>query len=211
MSIHIIKNLQITNQGPEAFFKQDYQRVFLNQGSIDGACGPYSILMAFLTLGLIDRNEVTSFAYDSRTKLGKFMNNLNNNYKSLFLDGTDIIELKKIILHSFGSVIRFESENGKNKQAIKFILEHLHHHHPVIIGINAPDCAHWMLAVGYEESANDLKRRLLVLDPSGNEPIVSSWNSIINLDVDCKGRYPYYWWTYEDYIQFDQALAIWNK
>lgn len=211
MAIHIIKHLQITNQGPEAFFKNDYQRVFLNQGSIDGACGPYSILMALLTLGLVERDEVTSFVYDGRTKLGKLMGELNNNYRGLFVDGTDIAQLEYIISNSFSSLLNLEKEEGKNKKTIKFILKHLLDDHPVIIGVNGSDCAHWMLAVGYEENIIDKKKRLLVLDPSGNEPIVSSWNSIINLDVDRKGRYPYYWWTYEDYIQFDEALAFWNK
>jgi len=211
MSIHIIDNLETTNQGPESPYDMGFQEIFLNQGSIDGACGPYSLLMGLLTLGLIDRNEVVNFVYDARTKLGKLMNDLNKNYHSLFKNGTDLDDLENIISRSFGNDVNIETETGKNKEVINFVVKQLNNNNPVIIGVNGIDCAHWMLAVGYEKSNVTDQKRLLLLDPSGEKPVVSSWNSIVNLDVNQKGKYPYYWWTEEIYIQFDQALSIYKK
>lgn len=38
------------------------QAVFLRQGDADGACGVYSLLMALLICGLIDRTAIDYFA-----------------------------------------------------------------------------------------------------------------------------------------------------
>ncbi|WP_242928410.1 hypothetical protein [Pontibacter vulgaris] len=212
MAIHIIDQLETTECGPEANNGKGYlQEVFLNQGSIDGACGPYSIFMGLLTLGLADRNEVTSFNTDGRTRLGKLINKLNNDYASLFKHGTYLNDLEKILLENYGSLIHTETRETKNKDLTNFTIQHLKENHPTIIGINFSGGGHWMLAVGFEENKEKGISRLLLLDPSDAKPVVSSWNSIIELNVTQKGKYPFKWWTASRYVQFDQAIALWCK
>ncbi|TXK23397.1 hypothetical protein FVR03_22695 [Pontibacter qinzhouensis] len=212
MAIHIIDQLETTECGPEANNGKDYlQEVFLNQGSIDGACGPYSILMGLLALGLADRNEVIAFNTDGRTRLGKLINKLNNDYTSLFKHGTYLDDLEKILLDSYGSLIDVEIRETKNKDLINFTIQHLRENRPTIVGINFSGGGHWMLAVGFEENKEKEIFRLLLLDPSGAKPIVSSWNSIIDLNVTQKGKYPFKWWTNSCHVQFEQAITMWRK
>lgn len=209
--IFTIDLLETTECGPESNIGEFYQEVFLNQGSLDGACGPYSLFMGLLTLGLVDRNEVTSFYTDGRTRLGKLINKLNNDYFSLFKNGTHLTDLESILIHSFGSKLNTEVNYGKGKNVVKFVLEHLKKNHPTVIGVNFPGGAHWMLAIGYETNIDNKAIRLLLLDPSGNKPIVSSWNSILDLKSTQSGMYPYKWWTPDRFIQFEEAIAMWNK
>ncbi|KAA9340112.1 hypothetical protein [Adhaeribacter soli] len=212
MAIHIIDHLETTECGPEANNGEDYlQEVFLNQGSIDGACGPYSIFMGLLTLGLADRTEVVAYNTDGRKRLGKLINRLNNDYDSLFKHGTHLDDLEKILQDNYGSLIHTETRETKNKDLINFTIHHLRENHPVIVGINFSGGGHWMLAVGFEENNEKGISRLLFLDPSGDKPIVLSWNSIIDLNVTQKGRYPFKWWTNSCHVQFDQAIAIWCR
>ena len=58
--IYTINLLDTTECGPESEFEGFMQKVFLQQGSIDGACGPYSIFMGLLSLGLISYDKITS-------------------------------------------------------------------------------------------------------------------------------------------------------
>ncbi|KAA9332689.1 hypothetical protein [Adhaeribacter soli] len=212
MPINVIDLLETTECGPEAYNENgEKQEVFLNQGSIDGACGPYSILMALLSIGLVNRDEVTSFNTDGRTRLGKFLKNIGNDYNTLFRDGTHLHDLEKIVKASYGGQLSIEFEDSKNKKIINFTLEHLKQNHPTIIGLNYSGGGHWMLAVGFESDAKGQINRLLLLDPSGNKPVVSSWNTIIDLNITKAGIYPYKWWTADYHIQFDQAIALWNK
>ena len=61
--MHMIQYLDLldaTDDGPMADFDKEEQEVFLRQGDVDGACGPYCVLMALLTCGVAQRNNVTA-------------------------------------------------------------------------------------------------------------------------------------------------------
>ncbi len=209
--IYTIELLETTECGPESIIGNRYQKVFLNQGLLDGACGPYSIFMGLLSLGLIDRKVATSSnIIDGRTRLGKLFNKLNNDYFSLFIDGTYLTDLENILNYSFGSILKIDTFEGNGRSVINFTIEHLKDNHPTIVGVTFSGGAHWMLAVGYEEK-NNMVSRLLLLDPSGTEPIFSIWNTIIETKAGQSGKYPYKWWTNNYFVNFQDAIAIWNK
>ena len=67
-TIHVINKLDSTHNGPEARHaeSEEWQQVFLNQGSLDGACGPYCVYMSLLINGIITRKEVLSALSDGQ-------------------------------------------------------------------------------------------------------------------------------------------------
>ena len=209
--IHTINLLETTECGPESEFNGFMQNVFLKQGSIDGACGPYSLLMGLLTLGVIGYDKVTSGQVNGNERLGKLLHKLNNEYFALFKNGTYLKDLEEIITETFGKIINIKTLDEKNKDVLNFTIEHLKQNHPTIIGVNFEGGGHWMLAVGYETNENEEVIRILTLDSSGENPIVSSWNSIINAKTTKRGTYKYKWWTKTRNIEFEQALTMWKK
>ncbi len=205
---NIINQLDTTENGPESLdINNEYQKVFLSQGSLDGACGPYSLFMALITLGEIRRSDATSFHIDGRTKIGKLINYINSNHYTLFKNGTYLKDLETILENHFNKTLSIKSTKGTGKKIIDFTIEQLKNNCPTIVGVNFKDGAHWMLAVGFEEYDEKIIR-LLFLDPSGETPNFCSWNSIIDISRKRKNDYPYRWWTHDDYIQFEEALSI---
>jgi hypothetical protein len=206
--IYTIVQLDTTENGPEALNENNnFQKVFLNQGTLDCACGPYSIFMALLTLGVIERDEATSFNIDGRTKVGKLINELNNNHFSLFKKGTYLKDLENILSYNFNKSLNIKSLKKSGREIIDFTIEQLKNDCPTIVGLRFKNGAHWMLAVGYEEHENKIIR-LLFLDSSGEQPNFCSWNSIVDINKPKKGIYPYKWWTYSEFIQFEEAISI---
>ncbi len=205
--IHIIEYIQLKPFGPWANFGAQSQEVFLNQGSIDGACGPYSLIMGLLSLGVVDRNVVVSYYTDKRTNFGKLVMAMNEEHSTLFTEGTDLGDLQYLLKESFGKKINAEISEHKGTKLIDFALEKLSENKPTIIGVNFKDGAHWMLAIGYENDSNGFATKLLLLNPSGKSPIFSSWNAVIDLVPNKSGRYPYNWWG-NCQVQFDQALVL---
>ena len=62
--IHVIDLLDATHNGPAAVGPSgEEQEVHLQQGSLDGACGPYSLLMCLLICGLIERSVIRSLNF----------------------------------------------------------------------------------------------------------------------------------------------------
>lgn len=209
--LYTINQLDTTENGPEALNENnDFQKVFLNQGTLDGACGPYSIFMALLTLGIVDRDEVTSFNIDGRTRIGKLINELNNNHFSLFKNGTYLKDLENILSNNFNRSLEIKSSRGTGRKIINFTIEQLKKDCPTIVGVNFKGGAHWMLAVGFEEFENEIIR-LLFLDSSGERPSFCSWNSIIDIRKGKSGAYPYNWWTHTEFVQFEEAISLKKK
>ena len=205
--IHIIEQIELTEQGPCAYAGEYIQEIFLNQGSIDGACGPYSVLMGLLTLGVVDRNEVTSFEIDSHTSYGKLRIAMDKYQSSLFNEGTGLADLQKIISKSFGKDLIIEPSNLKSDELIGHVIDKLDENKPTIVGVNYSGGAHWMLAIGYKKNDYDESYYLLFLDPGGVKPIFCEWNSIIGVSPDQRGRYPYKWW-HVGHVQYDQAISL---
>lgn len=208
-SFKIIKYIDTTECGPESVIgnsSEEFQKVFLNQGSLDGACGPYSLFMALLVLGLLNRDDITDFRTDGRTKYGKIIKDFDN-YPSLFRDGTTVRDLKKILDTHFRKEIKTNVEIGKNKDVIRFAKANLDLNNPTIIGVNFKEGAHWMLAIGYEELDDEIVR-LLCLDPSNTITDHCPWNTILEAQKSQSGIYPYKWWGHETFVGYHEALSI---
>lgn len=206
---HVISGLRI--KGTSIISTTTKEEIIERQGSADGACGPYSIFMILKILGLLKKENLPpNNKVDKRTRISIFLNGINNLH-GLIKDGTYLRELEDLIDKSLGSKVHYEPCELENKELIDFVLEKLNAEIPLMVGVTFPTGGHWMVAVGYVKNDNGKVSKLLFLDPSGEIPHVSPWNSIIDVSQTKKGDYPYLWQSFGQKVGFQEALAIWEK
>jgi hypothetical protein len=195
--IKIITHLDLTTDGP--VLKNGDELVHLQQGDMDGACGPYSLMMCMMIVGAVSRYEAVGLHdMDGRTKLGRLRDNLLA-FGSLVKDGTtheDLDWLTGTFENQNGDVLEahyIEENNTKDLSAQ--VSEYLDDDLPVIVGIEwQGGGGHWAVAVGYEYTGDHVKR-LFLLDPGFPTSPLSYWNAVLDLTDDDgeivnKGRLP---------------------
>jgi hypothetical protein len=180
---------------------------------MDGACGPYSVMMALLILGCMRWDEVTSFGFwfDPTHSKGKLWSMLEK-HPGLLRDGTDLKALRKLLQKSFGDTLTTAEMVGTPAALIEFVIDRLQNDQPVIVGVRySKDGGHWLVVIGYEEDPQGNITKLLALDSSANAPQLCAWNAYIDLTNPARGKqYKYNWvnTTTTTAIKFDDALAI---
>lgn len=209
--LHLSDLLSLDADGPTAESPDgEPQLVFLRQGDMDGACGPYSLMISLLICGVISRDDVTGlWEIDRRTGLGKLMARLEQR-SGLIRSGTDLSDLEEDIQGLFRSQLSSEGCTASGVEVRSFVYEHISEGHPVILGLEGSDYSHWAVVVGYEQTAEHDLTRLLLLDPSGPPPVVTAWNAVVDVR-GTGGIYPYRYWGFGSPAgaRLAHALAIW--
>ncbi len=213
MQIQIIEGIDAAHLGPQAPFGEDWQEVHLQQGSLDGACGPYCLFMALIVCGLVDRNQLLSFPRDRRTRSGRLMSQIEK-YAGLLQTGTHLTDLERDLKNAFGAKLKTETSAESGKRLRSFVEDQVLAHHQVVVGLDSPKDGHWVLVIGLDYETTDSTKdlhRFLVLDPSVPTPTVSAWNGVIDA-YGSGGHYPYRYWGGEhefDRVQLNEAIALW--
>ena len=174
------------------------------QGDMDGACAVYSLAMAMLCIGAVTSDDLDIYNHpDRRTPKGKLL--------SHFLDEQGLVRggycfktmAQEIRESNFGIDVTRRAPK-ENVDIINGIADYLDKDYPVIISTDFDGGAHALLAVGYETGDDDDKvTKLFCLDPSGEAPLYSYWNCVINVSrTSGKARYPF------DYISQSQPYKV---
>ncbi|GAB3535950.1 cysteine peptidase family C39 domain-containing protein [Photobacterium alginatilyticum] len=209
-TINIIDKLDTTHNGPEAkhWVTDEWQEVFLNQGSLDGACGHYCLFMSLIINGVISRKDALtalSFKQDGRTNIGKLASRVKNQN---FFHGTLDTEIEDIFDGVYSREVEIERYKFGNLR--EFVVNNIKENHPVMLGISWPNGGHWVTVVGldYEgEGSSKELYRFLVIDPSGKSMRYCPWNGVISVK-GTGGPYPYEWWGEQQKVKLEDALAI---
>lgn len=185
-TISVLPQLQLIEKG--VFIGNEENLVALRQGDVDGACGPYSLLMALITQNVLSREEVTDLnIQDGRTRLGKFWNNLYA-FDTMVRDGTFDHDLSWLLEtfkhHPNGKVRAKDLESITTRAKSNEIAEAINNGDPVIIGLNwQGGGGHWAVAIGYE-TYGDQVTKIMLLDPGYPAPNLSYWNAILSVATD---------------------------
>lgn len=119
--IHVIDLIDTTHEGPAVMgIKKEEQQVHLHQGSLDGACGPYCLLMSLLICGLADRTSGLSSPYSKKTSIGKVLERIHRG-QGLFRDGTSLEELQDFIDGAFTKRLGAEPFNESGVGVKSFV------------------------------------------------------------------------------------------
>lgn len=221
-TIHVIEPILTTRAGPEVDFggqgqDQDFVPIHHRQGTLDGACGLYSMFMSLLVhrmatvdeLGLLHRAN-------PRTRLGKLTKSVSL-LSPLVQDGTYLQDLHTMLDDAYGRVLGTELSEKRGAKLIPFIAEQVLMDRPVILSVAWNGGAHAVLVVALEYAANDREHRpsrLLALDPSLESPRVAAWNVAINAFASQTGPYPYVYLSRTEgnqLVQLTGALSTWRK
>ena len=166
----IVDNLKIQNS--ELVCKDisgRYKPVFKKQGSLDGACATYSVIMNLLILGVISEKDTWINACHKTKEAKKLFKVFCNDY-GMHRNGQTYFKIKKMLIESVCSVVNVVHKLTTDKDSVAIIKEIIDSRIPIIISIgnNTDDWGHAMLAIGYEENDRGLVSKILCLDPSGD-------------------------------------------
>lgn len=200
----VMPTLSLSSVGP---VNEVGDQVHCRQGDLDGACGPYSLIMALIAAGIVRREETEYGSLnDGRTRLGKFQSRLRD-FGGLITEGTDEFELDWLI-DCFKSQVAVGYITGTTRELVKGVVAAIGNEQPTIIGVDWAEGGHWLLVVGYQGQRlkdeagveRETVTHLLCLDPFIEAPRVSLWNAVVQVQtadgqVVNAGRYPSSHWN----------------
>lgn len=210
--IHIINKLQLSNKG--LIVKGTKQEVPLQQGTMDGACAVYSMMMCLIMIRAIHRNDVVSLNDErikGNTAKGRLIRNFlyNNGFvrKGFFLS-----TLCEELSHSYSKVVQSEYYHlDKNEnEFFSAIIKALENNIPVELGfIRKTTGGHAVIAIGFEENPKGFL--LYIIDPGFSVPLGQYWNNVIQIEINCGRKYNAFNYRENCFIQIDEALIIKKK
>lgn len=162
------------------------QEVHLTQGSLDGACGAYSLAIVLIILGVIDKESIKDIPPDKRKPIGKLIAELTQN-NGLFPMGLTLHGLKKMIDNNCPNIL--ENQICKGDDKIQSVIEtNIEANLPTIIRIDYDEKdAHWLVAVGLSYNQKGMIEQILCIDPGAIPSSISVWNEVI--EINTKGKY----------------------
>ena len=206
-SIHIISKLILSNDSLQAKDSNGiFDKISLQQGSIDGACSVYSLMMNLLILEQISFNDIQVYQKPDDKETRQLCKRLFEE-NGMHHDGQSFYRIQRILNESFSNRATCYHPKATHKQAIPLIVNHLKSDLPVIISIEYDKGgAHALLCVGYEGTEKKVSK-LFCLDPSSQKINNCYWNTIIDLQPDTNRRkYPYHYITTDFNIKEDVRL-----
>lgn len=156
----------------------------LRQGDIDGACGPYSLLMALIIKEVISHEDVVELgSYDGRTRFGMFFDKLKL-FGPMFREGSTYGEMEWLAKcfknHPKGKVSTEAYTSLNLRENLKQIAEELNSDNPVIVGLQwNGGGGHWAVAIGYEK-VDETITKIFTLDPGYQYIPNTYWNAVIS-------------------------------
>ena len=210
--IKIINKLQISDKGLTV--KGTKQEVHLQQGTMDGACAVYSMMMCLIIARAIHRNDIVTLD-DSKikgnTSKGRLIRNfLYNN--GLVRKGYELNDLEDELLYSFQKIVHTEYYSIKQdgNDFIPNIINALDNNDSVELGFSYKrKGGHAVVAIGYEK--NTMGILLYVLDPGYPMPLGQYWNNVIQINTSSAIKYNALNFADKVKIQVDEALVIKKK
>ena len=183
--------------------------VFKKQGSLDGACATYSVVMNLLILGVISDTDTRISVEHKNKDVKKLFKVFCNDY-GMHRDGQTFYKIRRMLMESFGKVVDVEHTNTKEGgwKSLDNIASTIDSGIPVIISVSNQiiRLCHAMLAVGYEKNGEDITR-IFLLDPSGDYINVKKrWNAVI--EVSDKSKRPFKYNTVTEGVPDSQSVDL---
>jgi hypothetical protein len=207
--LHIINRLQLSDTG--LVVKGTKQEVHLQQGTMDGACAVYSMMMCLIIIRSIHRKDVVSLEdekINGNTAKGRLIRTFLH-HNGFVRSGYYLDTLKDELLHSYKKMINAEyfALDNDNGTFLETIIDALKGNNPVELGFQRKGkTGHAVVAVGYEE--NSMGVLLYTLDPSCPMPSGQYWNNVFQINRSSNRKYNTYNFIEDDYVQIDEALVI---
>ncbi len=180
MEIKLLKDIRLNEDG--TLVNMHDESIHLRQGTMDGACGPYSVVMALLALGHIRHDEISPQTMDFRTRAGRLFREIWS-LGPMVVNGTPTGKMQVLVKAHNCAISNVTTGTGKT--LFPLIIKALSDGKPVILDISGAGLEHWTLAIGYSET------HIYLLDPGYDLATTSYWNAAIQLNAHAAGIYNY--------------------
>lgn len=177
--------------------------VHVRQGELDGACGPYSLIMAMITLGVIGRQSVVNMSrWSGNTREVRFRKKLEG-LGALVNGGSNCSHLADMADCFAGVGMSHETCSGTKKVILDSVLSAIEEDRVPLIGLEwMGGEGHWLMVVGYqgfEDEDTFQLTHLLCLDPDSEAPRASLWNGVLQVyhkdgSSYARGPFPSVYW-----------------
>lgn len=180
MEIKLLKDIRLNEHG--TLVNMYNEAIHLRQDDMDGACGPYCVVMALLVLGHIRHDELSPKKIDFRTRVGRLLREIWT-LGPMVVNGTPTKKMQNLVKAHNCAISNTTTGTGSN--LFPLIIEALNESKPVILDISGAGLEHWTLAIGYSET------HIYLLDPGYDLATTSYWNAAIQLNAHAAGIYNY--------------------
>lgn len=176
--------LKVSPKGPVS--SENAGLVHLRQGELDGACGPYCLITALITLGLMTRDDVTEnmYRWKGSSREGRFRDALYA-FGVLNSDGTEGSDLLWLTDFFKKKGLTARHVESTKKQVFHTVADAIEAGDLPIVGVEwQGGGGHWMLVAGYQGVIVDDELQLthlLCLDPGQESPKASLWNAVVEV------------------------------
>ena len=211
-NIFINDNLRLNKFGLQVKDSDNsWTKLHCQQGRLDGACVVYSVVMALLSVGYINNDDIDVSKDpnpDKRTDKGKLLSRLLDE-NGLVRDGYYLRTMARI-LRDFCPDLNI-SHHKKEDILVPTITEYVEDGIPVVMSIQYDDnSSHAIMVIGFEYDHNEKVKKLLCLDPGFSIAETAYWNCIIDVSRKGTGDYPYWYITSElkSRVKIDEIIGI---
>ncbi len=174
-------NVIATKSGPAVTVggRRGPQPIHMRQGEMDGACGPYCVLMALMALRAVRRGWVT----DSPVTAPRGVRAALRLTSKWYFSGTAVRDLAQLV-QPLDRLVTVNISKASHAALVPFILNNLAEERLVVVGINnsARRLKHWTLVLGVagvQKRDNFTPQHFLLLDPSEDPIPLLQWNSTL--------------------------------
>ncbi len=172
-SINLLPFISMNRDGQ--LVNDSEEPIHLRQGDMDGACGPYCVVMALLARNTVKRQDFSPLnKIDYRTRAGRLLNEIRQT-DPLVLSGMAAEQLQQLFIAHNSACSKLTY--GSSKELLATASKSIKAGHPVIIGIKGrkqDNLDHWTLVIG------TCSNNLYLLDPGYDLPTGNYWNAIIS-------------------------------
>ena len=208
--IFINDNLRLNRSGLQVKDSNDsWIDLHCQQGRLDGACVVYSVVMALLSIGYINSEDIDVNKDpnpDKRTDKGKLLSRLLDE-KGLIRDGYYVRTMAKILRTFCPDLII--TTHRKEDIIVPAIRECAMNNIPVVLIVQNDDMSHAVFVVGFEYNG-DKTSKILCVDPGVRNETTAYWNCIIDVSRKANGNYPFWYITSEikSKIELQEIITI---
>lgn len=165
-----------------------FRPLYKKQGSLDGACATYSVIMDLLILGTIYEKDTHIQVEHKSANTKKLFKVFCNDY-GMHRDGQTFLKINKMLKESFSQIVTSVRKKTFGEGAVNAIVEEIDAGIPVVISVAKSQFSHAMLAIGYEKEGEKITK-ILCLDPSGDYIHGRRrWNAEVVIMNNFKGEY----------------------
>ena len=132
----VVDNLKLQNGDLVCKDKSGfYKKIFLKQGSLDGACATYSVIMNLLIIRAISEKDTWINAEHKTRETKKLFKVFCNDY-GMHRNGQTYYKITKMLKESFSSIVTPEHRVTENEESEEIIKQTLDKKIPIIISIS---------------------------------------------------------------------------